>query len=42
MRIVLTKPLAYPEFIVGPGVSLDLPKLEAEQLLASESATLGQ
>lgn len=39
MRIVLTKPVSYPDFIIGPGVLLDLPKEEAQQLLESESAT---
>ena len=39
MRIVLTKPVEYPDFILGPGVVLDLPKQEAQPLLRAEAAT---
>jgi hypothetical protein len=39
MRIVLTKAVEYPDFILGPGVVLDLPKHEAQPLLRAEAAT---
>lgn len=39
MRIVLTKPAEYPDFILGPGVVLDLSEQEAEQLLEAKAAT---
>lgn len=39
MRIVLTKPAEYPDFILGPGVVLDLSEQEAEQMVAAKAAT---
>lgn len=38
MRIVLTKPAEYPDFILGPGVVLDMPEQEAEQLVQAKAA----
>lgn len=39
MRIVLTKPAEYPDFVLGPGVVLDLPEQEAEQMVESKAAS---
>lgn len=38
MRIVLTQPAEYPDFVLGPGVIVDLAEQEAERLLRSEAA----
>lgn len=38
MRIVLTKPAEYPDFVLGPGVIVDLSEHEAERFLRSEAA----
>lgn len=38
MRIVLTKPAEYPDFVLGPGVIVDLSEQEARRFLRSEAA----
>lgn len=38
MQIVLTKPAEYPDFVLGPGVILDVPEQEAQPLLQAEAA----
>lgn len=38
MQIVLTKPAEYPDFVLGPGVILDVPEHEAQPFLQAQAA----
>ncbi|HJT34341.1 MAG TPA: hypothetical protein VJ783_20030 [Pirellulales bacterium] len=38
MRIVLTKPAEYPDFVLAPGVIVDLSEQEAQRLVRTEVA----
>lgn len=38
MLTVLTKPAEYPDFVLGPGVIVDLPEHEAQRLFEAQAA----